>query len=153
MRTINEYKNRFYNLLESTVGNVKPLINENEDPYLDLYGKTVTFKSIEMGGIVIKGIIKGVSTQGNGIDIKLKESITDGDTDGLSFDENNNDYFGNLNYDCSTKTFYIKLEGKREHYKVSKFTCKGLSDVLSQRYPCDTDFSMNGDFNVPNNLA
>jgi hypothetical protein len=147
---------RIIKLTESDLARiVRRVINEQDekDVYSDLYGKTVTFKSIEMSGVVIKGIIKGVSTQGDGIDIKLKESITDGDTDGLSFDENNNDYFGNLNYDCSTKTFYIKLEGKRKDYKFSKFTCKGLSDVLSQRYPCATDFSMNSDFDVPNNLA
>lgn len=28
MKTINEYKNRFYNLLETTIGDVKPLIME-----------------------------------------------------------------------------------------------------------------------------
>jgi len=33
MRTINEYKKRFYQLIESTIGDVKPLINEDEkDP-------------------------------------------------------------------------------------------------------------------------
>ena len=30
MNTINQYKNRFYNLLESTMGDVKPLITEDE---------------------------------------------------------------------------------------------------------------------------
>jgi hypothetical protein len=60
MRTINEYKNRFYNLLESTVGNVKPLINENEDPYLDLYGKTVTYKDSQ-SGVELKGTIIGMT--------------------------------------------------------------------------------------------
>ena len=29
MKTINEYKNRFYNLMESTLGDVKPLITES----------------------------------------------------------------------------------------------------------------------------
>ena len=30
MNTINQYKNRFYNLLESTMGDVRPLITEDE---------------------------------------------------------------------------------------------------------------------------
>ena len=30
MINLNEYKNRFYNLMESTMGNVKPLINEGD---------------------------------------------------------------------------------------------------------------------------
>lgn len=30
MNTINEYKNRFYNLLETTIGDVKPLISEDD---------------------------------------------------------------------------------------------------------------------------
>ena len=31
MKTINEYKNRFDQLMESTIGNVKPLINETDE--------------------------------------------------------------------------------------------------------------------------
>ena len=31
MKNIEQYKNRFYNLMESTIGNVKPLINEEND--------------------------------------------------------------------------------------------------------------------------
>ena len=30
MKNINDYKKRFYNLMESTIGNVKPLINESD---------------------------------------------------------------------------------------------------------------------------
>ena len=30
MKEIQEYRNRFYNLLESEIGNVKPLISETE---------------------------------------------------------------------------------------------------------------------------
>ena len=30
MKNINQYRNRFYNLMESTMGDVKPLINEDE---------------------------------------------------------------------------------------------------------------------------
>ena len=30
MNTIRDYKNRFYNLMESTMGDVKPLISEQE---------------------------------------------------------------------------------------------------------------------------
>jgi len=69
-------------------------------------------------------------------------------------------------FDCKTKTFWITLReykvenisGVRkkvvgEEKRFSTFTCKGLSDTLSQRYPCTTDFVMNGDFDVPNNLA
>jgi hypothetical protein len=136
---------------------VRRVISEEDkkDVYSDLYGKTSTFKSIEGDDVIIKGIIEGMNdntTRGKGIDIKLKEPKTMGQTNGLFFNEENNDYYGNLNYDCATKTFYIKLEGKQKVYTVKKFTCKGLSDVLSQRYPCATDFSMNDD-NVPNNLA
>jgi len=32
MRNINEYKRRFYNLMESTLGDVKPLISEQNEP-------------------------------------------------------------------------------------------------------------------------
>ena len=32
MRNINQYKKRFYNLMESTLGNVKPLISEQGEP-------------------------------------------------------------------------------------------------------------------------
>ena len=36
MRTIREYKNRFNQLMESTMGNVKPLIVEQEKTVVEL---------------------------------------------------------------------------------------------------------------------
>ena len=39
MKNLEQYKDRFYNLMESTIGNVKPLINEAND-YMDGMGIT-----------------------------------------------------------------------------------------------------------------
>lgn len=35
MSNVNQYKNRFFSLLESNMGNVKPLVMENEDVAVD----------------------------------------------------------------------------------------------------------------------
>jgi len=39
MRNIEAYKNRFYNLMESTIGNVKPLISEQEETEPQIFDK------------------------------------------------------------------------------------------------------------------
>ena len=41
MKNINEYKKRFYNLMESTMGDAKPLISEQETPINSVSGETV----------------------------------------------------------------------------------------------------------------
>jgi hypothetical protein len=48
MDNLNEYKKRFYTLMESTMGNVKPLINEQKADYSSIYGKTVTFTPVKV---------------------------------------------------------------------------------------------------------
>lgn len=172
MRTINEYKNRFYNLLEATVGNVKPLINENEDPYSDLYGKTVTYKDSQ-SGVELKGTITDmVMIEPNYIMIVHNRLyVTDKQSMGYIKKVEPSSNTSNIYYSyyiCETKMFSInlveyKLERdettgqKKEVYgnvkDIETFTCKGLSDILSQRYPCATDFSMNSNPDIPNNLA
>ena len=174
MKNLNQYKKRFNQLMESTIGNVKPLISEEDekDPYSDLYGKTVTYKDSQ-SGVELKGTISHmVMIEPSDILITHdKLYVTEPEVMGYKKErepssDNSKLYYSH--YDCGTKTFWITLR----EYKVERdersgfeekiigdekefdsFTCKGLSDVLSQRYPCATDFSMNSDFDVPNNLA
>lgn len=39
MANINEYKKRFENLMESTIGNVKPLLNESDVDFMEKYAE------------------------------------------------------------------------------------------------------------------
>ena len=48
MNNIGNYKKRFFNLMESTMGDVKPLVNESTVEFTDLIGKTVIFRPVEI---------------------------------------------------------------------------------------------------------
>jgi hypothetical protein len=174
MKNLNQYKKRFNQLMESQLGNVKPLISEEDekDPYSDLYGKTVTYKDSQ-SGVELKGTISHmVMIEPSDILITHnKLYVTEPEVMGYikgrePSSDNSKLYYSH--YDCKTETFSIELieyiyvpedkgGGDLESYGDNKvidtFTCKGLSDVLSQRYPCATDFSMNSDPDIPNNLA
>jgi len=47
MNNINEYKKRFYNLMESTLGDVRPLISEQDDDVSDLERKELGDKMMK----------------------------------------------------------------------------------------------------------
>ena len=53
MRNIESYKNRFYNLMESTIGNVKPLISEQEETEPQIFDKNY-FITKKNWNVVIK---------------------------------------------------------------------------------------------------
>ena len=167
MKNLNDYKKRFNILMESTMGNVKPLIMEEEND--DLIGKSVTFKVDE--NLTIKGIIKNFvkqTSQSNNIIFHLEDNIVaiqplknslDGDND----DPNREIYEYSapgdsgtiVRYECGSNTFILLLSiriTKFENYKVKltnnttknfKATCEGLKNILEKRYPCSTDLSLN----------
>lgn len=58
MNTINQYKNRFYNLLESTMGDVRPLITENTVSGTPEFNQIVKNLGLELKGDESGGIIK-----------------------------------------------------------------------------------------------
>jgi hypothetical protein len=147
---------------------VRRVIKEQDekDDYSDLYGKTVTYKD-KNTGVIVRGIIKGMTyAEPDGIIISHnKIYVTNPEETGYVMGNYGTDT--SVSYDCDDKTFYISLKKyikndnpmvvQDKNYegriRVTTFTCNGLSDILSQRYPCATDFSMKGDFNIPNNLA
>jgi len=55
MDIINEYKNRFYNLLESTMGDVRPLITENTVSGSPKFNQIVTNLGLEISEMVENG--------------------------------------------------------------------------------------------------
>jgi len=70
MENIENYKNRFYNLMESSMGDVKPLINEesagsaipvNKEVFFDVYQDD---KSSNKLGSVAMGVVGGPNTLG-----------------------------------------------------------------------------------------
>jgi hypothetical protein len=54
MKNIKDYKKRFYNLLESTVGNVKPLL-ESTEPTINKDTATEMERISEFGSTFLKG--------------------------------------------------------------------------------------------------
>ena len=53
MKNIEQYRNRFNSLLESTMGDVKPLISEvTTNPLHELIGKTVKFEPINVNRVI-----------------------------------------------------------------------------------------------------
>jgi hypothetical protein len=57
MNNIEQYKKRFYNLMESEMGNVKPLINEDESSFCDWDNISTCKKPI--GEFKFSGFIEG----------------------------------------------------------------------------------------------
>ena len=83
MRNINEYKRRFNTLLESTMGNVKPLISEAPEfeefvvPTLDMVKATDAYHFVkrEDGSSVGKEMTHKLSLSGNEYKITLSEGM------------------------------------------------------------------------------
>ena len=79
MRNINEYKKRFYNLMESTLGDVKPLISEDTQyeefvkPTIEMLSYGVAYTLIGNGGYG-KTINSKTSLSGN----EYKFTLSDG---------------------------------------------------------------------------
>ena len=59
MKNINDYKNRFYNLMESTMGDVRPLIMEQSGTTQTTGGTVNTGSTQTTGGAVTTGATSG----------------------------------------------------------------------------------------------
>ena len=166
MKNINEYKRRFYNLMESTLGDVKPLIAEQSGVNLNnLIGKTVVLKPKEFLNVDDKWFKDSFETEPLGrMDKFFYEYIQKNPIKGTIINPrgfmNNlvrfevkpldNIVFGgfpgswsiNLSYECGSNTFIVYLHCKNdkswffEKTIEMEYTCVGLSDELENRLPC-----------------
>jgi hypothetical protein len=93
MRNIESYKNRFYNLMESTIGNVKPLISEQSVSGDTTQTPTVFdknyFISKKQGTITLSQYGKPLDVDG----VKLPSEKYDDGTDFIDYDTLWNQYF------------------------------------------------------------
>ena len=166
MKNINEYKRRFYNLMESTLGDVRPLITEQAKVnFEDLIGKSVVLKPKAFLGVDDKWFkpeldketfnrrdksfyeyIQKTPVKGT---ISYVKSITSDKIifDIKVFDDVIWDGMGrywevSLSYECGTNKFIGEMDNKTEtswfFAKTVKmeYTCVGFSDALEKRLPC-----------------
>ena len=105
MRNLNEYKNRFNQLLESTIGDVKPLISEDADfekyvtPTIDMIehvsvgpttGKVFNTEiKLEGNNYIIKMVDEGAFKPNEEVEVFLEfTSGSDGNKESLKFESN-----------------------------------------------------------------
>ena len=122
MRNINEYKRRFNTLLESTMGNVKPLISEAPEfeefvvPTLDMVESTNAYYFVERE-YVGKEITHKLSLSGNEYKITLSEGMYEPE-EGIMV-------FFYLNW----KDPILKLDNVKSSPNVDTFITNGKSKV------------------------
>lgn len=94
MENIEQYKNRFYNLMESKSGDVKPLLTENEidGTQFDLKSKMESYKN------KMDNFLNNLKSQGTTIDRKRFLTQVQNETDEMYWDMYDNDVPGIENF-------------------------------------------------------
>ena len=141
----------------------------NINQFDDLIGKSITFKikatykaTKEPIKFMVKGIIDTmkVNKYNDGVSILLKDDespIPIGSTN--FFLDQSTKYMqtpGDIQFSCANpKIFLLPILTVKNGYvrEYVPATCKALSKILSQRYPCKTDLAMATPMTIPNELA
>jgi hypothetical protein len=142
----------------------------NINQFDDLIGKSITFKidstykaTKQPIELMVKGIINTmkVNKYNDGVSILLKDDdkpIIIGTSD-YFLDQSNKYAPGGLKdirFECANPNIFMLPIMTAHNGYVREYvpaTCKALSKILSQRYPCKTDLAMTTPMTIPNELT
>ena len=126
MRNINEYRKRFYNLMESTLGDVKPLISEQNEPSFMQSIKNL-YRDFVEGGDVDYNYIENSMTTKELADLIYASLHT-----------------GHLDRGRATKKEYLGKDGLPGEYKLIRNAKKEMPKDYGA-----PDFTIDGDAEAP----